>query len=146
MTNTKTYINAMFSLSPFAYLLSFMISILSESTVILTTMVIFVFVDLITGIWKSIKLKSTITSKALRSTLEKILGYFFVIILAKLFDETILMGDFVQVHVLVTSLIFLVEFKSVTENMSIITGNKIFIQIYSKVNELFNKKSDGKDK
>ncbi len=140
MSKTKIYITGLLTLKPMIYLLSFIIGVLSQSSLILMTMVTFVIVDLITGIWKSVKLKQKITSKALRSTIEKILSYFFVIILAKLFDEVVLNIDAIQVHTMVASLIFLVEFKSVTENMSEITGNKVFVQIYETVNKVFKSK------
>lgn len=140
MKNVYTMtLQSILSSSPVVYILSFFMSLLVQEKALFLTMIVFVFVDLITGIWKAFKIKDKITSKALRRTIEKLLTYFLVILLAKLFDEHVLQIKVVELHTIVAGIIFLVEFKSVTENMAEITGNKVFTKIYDVVEKLFDK-------
>lgn len=128
-----------------AYVFSFLFSMLIEEKAIIVATVMFIFVDLLTGLWKALKLKEKITSKALRRTIEKLISYLLVIMLAKILDKTIINIEAISLHTIVAGLIFLVEFKSVTENMGIITGNKIFSEIYSTVSQIIKRKPNDRN-
>jgi hypothetical protein len=87
---------------------------------------VLICVDLITGLWASLKRKRKITSRGLRRTIGKMLAYQLAIITAFVM-ETWLLPDVPMVKV-VSGLIGVTETKSVFENLSFITGVD-FIQL-----------------
>ena len=104
--------------------------------------IIFVLADLITGIWAALKRKEKLTSKGIRKTLGKLLSYLTIIMLVHLFERFIMETDYLHLVNIVTGVIVLAEFKSITENLESITGNKIFTKIYETVYNTFSKKKD----
>jgi phage-related holin len=104
--------------------------------------IIFVFADLITGIWAAKSRKEKLTSKGIRATLGKLLSYLMIIMLVHLFERFIMETNYLHLVNIVTGIIVLAEFKSITENLECITGNKIFTKIYKTVFSIFNKKKE----
>lgn len=88
---------------------------------------ILVAVDLITGVWSSVKNKIKIESHKLRKTVFKLLSYLSIVTLAALIDGAItaewrlsgFIGGFVAI----------VELCSIAENFGHITGNDLFEKI-----------------
>lgn len=133
---------AIFLMRPVAYVTSLFISWLSDSVELLIVMTIFVLLDLITGVWKVIKTQgfSHVTSIGIRRTIEKFIGYSFIIVLGLIIDKSIIELNWFSMIKIFTGLIVLAEFKSITENLTIITENKIFEKIFDFANKLFTKK------
>ncbi len=89
-------------------------------------------VDFVTGIWASVKRGEKITSAKLRSTVSKVLIYHIAIISGFLL-ERYLMDSLLPVAKLVASTIGIVEFKSIIENTTTITGKDIFSDLIKKL-------------
>lgn len=103
---------------------------------------IFVIVDFITGILASRKLSIPIRSKNMRATVTKFLCYFIIIVLAFFIQKEIIKYEWFEIMNIVAGLITLAEFKSITENMEVLTGNKIFTRIFKTINDIFKKKTE----
>ena len=106
--------------------------LLSPIRAALCTIVFIVLVDLILGILRSRKEQIKITSHKMRRTLIKLLCYLLVFIVSYVI-ELYLMPYF-QLSKIVASLIGLVEFKSIVENLSIISGGKLWKNLLNKIN------------
>lgn len=100
---------------------------------------IFVLADLITGLIASRKRKDKITSRGIRATLGKVFSYLTIIMLVHLFERFIMETNYLHLVNIVTGIIVLAEFKSITENLEDITGNKIFTRIYYTIYNTFKK-------
>lgn len=86
-----------------------------------------VIVDLLTGIWASRIRKISISSRRLRMSIRKMLGYFEIILLLFIIEKGF---DFeVGSYRFVGGFICFVEFISIMENTAIISGNNIFLSI-----------------
>lgn len=144
MTKLKSDILGIFLMKPFAYIVSLVGTWLIHSAELLLVMTIFVLIDLLTGVWKVVKSKgwSHITSMGFRRTIEKFVGYSMIIVLGLILDKSILNIDWFSLIKLFTGLIVLAEFKSITENLTEITGNKIFARIFEIASDLFKKKTN----
>lgn len=103
---------------------------------------IFVMVDFITGILASKKLKIPVKSKNMRATVTKFLCYFITIVLAFFIQKEIIKYQWFEIMNIVAGLITLAEFKSITENMEVLTGNKIFTKIFKTISDIFKKKTE----
>lgn len=98
---------------------------------ILTVVCCFIAVDLVTGIWASMVRDVKITSAGLRRGVAKAICYFLFILLAHAARESLSMDwDIVK---FAGGYLMATEGISVLENMSIITGNNVFIEILSVV-------------
>lgn len=96
-------------------------------------------IDLITGIWKSIKLNIPITANKIGLTVTKMVLYMFGIVCAYVVQHNIA-GDAIKVMLIFSTLISVREFKSIVENIEIITGSKIWDYIVEQVTNLLPKK------
>lgn len=85
---------------------------------------VIIFIDLVTGLWRAIKAKETISSGIMRRTITKFLVYQLAIITGFLI-ETYLLKD-IPITKLVSGVIGLVEAKSVLENLNDIYGGDLF--------------------
>lgn len=90
-----------------------------------------VILDLFTGIWKALKLEEKITSFRLRQTVTKGLGYMTAIVVAFILDR--LTESDTMVSRTVAGLIALVEAKSCSENLHVITGLNLWSAILAKI-------------
>lgn len=98
---------------------------------ILIAVICLIFVDLVTGIWKAVKLKEKISSAAMRRTVTKILVYNLAI-LSGFTVEAFLIPDLPLIK-LVSAVIGLVEIKSILENLNTISGQDIFKALIKKL-------------
>lgn len=106
--------------------------------ILIATMVV-ILIDLITGLWKALKIKEKIVkSAAMRRTISKIAVYNLAI-LSAFTIEMFLLSDMPLVK-LVSAVIGLVEIKSILENLNEITGADIFKQLLSKLGSDNDKK------
>lgn len=92
---------------------------------------VIVAIDLITGIWRAIKSKETITSSMLRRTVTKVFVYQIAIITGFILETYLLAG--IPVTKLVSSVIGLVEIKSILENLDDIYGGDLFKALLAKL-------------
>ena len=99
-------------------------------------------IDFITGILASKKLKIPVRSKNMRATVTKFLCYFITIVLAFFIQKEIIKYEWFEIMNVVAGLITLAEFKSITENMEVLTGNKIFTKIFKTISDIFKKKTE----
>jgi len=118
------------------------IAYLTPIWMIIFVIFIFVGVDFITGILASRKLKIPVKSKNMRATVTKLLCYFITIVLAFFIQKEIIKYSWFEIMNIVAGLITLAEFKSITENMEVLTGNKIFTRIFRTISDIFKKKTE----
>ncbi len=98
----------------------------------LATVLVLVVVDLITGIWASVKNKQPITSGGLKRSVGKLAVYESVLCLAFLVHQY-LTGDSFPADKIVAAMIGLVELKSCIENLEAITGEPILKVLIDKI-------------
>lgn len=106
------------------YLKYFSISILAIFAPIKAVMVtvgILIFGDLILGIWAASKRGENISSAAMRRTISKMFVYQLTIMTGFLL-EVYIMQSILPIAKLVAGVIGMVEFKSLLENATVITG------------------------
>lgn len=104
--------------------------------------------DMITGIWKSIKTDVPVTAKKIGITTEKMFAYMLGIICAYVVQHNIT-GDLIKVMLIFTSLISFREFKSIVENIEVITNTQIWGYIVKQLGSFIptkGLKTDSKDK
>lgn len=144
MKKIRIDILSIFMANPLAYALSLILSYLVQSAELLFVMTIFVLIDLITGIWKAVKNNGwkCVTSLGIRRTIEKFIGYSLIIVLGLIIDKSIVNLEWFSLIKIFTGLIVFAEFKSITENLTIVTENKIFAKIFEVANKIFTKKID----
>lgn len=102
---------------------------------------ILLIIDLITGIWKSLKQGHPITSKKLGDTIKKIIWYNVAIISAYLVQHVIAL-EAVKLMWFLAVLISVKEFKSIIENIEIITNTKLWDFLIRHITELFPEAKD----
>lgn len=98
----------------------------------LVATLVLILVDLITGLLAAHKSKEPITSAGIKRTVGKIVLYEVAICISFLV-QTYLTGDLLPASKLVTSLVGMVELKSVLENLDIISGTSLFQVILSRI-------------
>ncbi len=91
-------------------------------------MLVFVGVDLITGIVASNRRNIPRSSRRMRKSVKKLCGYLTVVLLAFLIEK-LLAADWLVAHRFVAAFICTVELLSILENLTVITGHPIFIKI-----------------
>jgi hypothetical protein len=94
--------------------------------------------DLFSGIGKAIKLKEKITAAKLRLSIIKFVYYSVGIIAAYQIDK--LMIDSLLLTKIISGYITLTEFKSLMENISILTGRDIWIAVKDQIVAIFKSK------
>ena len=100
------------------------IILLSPIKAALCAIIFIVLVDLILGIIRAKKQQIKITSNKLRRTLIKLLCYLLVFIVSYVLELYLI--PFIELSKIVASFIGLVEFKSILENLNIISGGKVW--------------------
>jgi hypothetical protein len=108
------------------------IAALAPIKMILITVGLLVFFDLITGIWAARRKGETLKSAAMRRTISKMLIYQLTVISGFLLEHYLLDG-LVPVSKLVGGVIGMVEFKSILENASTIAGEDIVTLVLSRL-------------
>jgi len=101
-----------------------------------------IFLDTITGIWKSLKLKKPITSRGLSQIVSKILLYEFTVMLFYCIDKFLvsdIVAQFFSIDMLTTKILSLVlvsiEVVSINENIKAIRG----VDLYTTLKLLFRR-------
>lgn len=84
-----------------------------------------IMLDFFTGIQKAKKLGEEITSKKMRPTITKGIGYMCAILAAHVFEHVI---PGLETMKIVSGLIAVIEVKSLDENVRVITGKSLFKQ------------------
>lgn len=109
-----------------SYTLASVIGFLEPINVLILWVLIFIAVDMIMGIWASIKEGNIITSSGLARTVQKFLMYSLTVILLEGID--VYMLTFIECYLakIGCTLICGIELYSVFENCYRITGNDVF--------------------
>lgn len=97
-----------------------------------TTVFVLIMADLVCGVLAARKRKEPITSSALRRTITKILVYESALLLAFL-AETYLIHGLIPVTTLVSSMIGIVELKSIYENIDTVSGGEMLKGVIAKL-------------
>lgn len=97
-----------------------------------TTVFVLIMADLICGILAARKRKEPITSAALRRTITKLLVYEVALLLAFL-AESYLIHGLIPVTTLVSSMIGIVELKSIYENIDTVSGGELLKSVIGKL-------------
>ena len=109
---------------------------------ILILIAFFILFDTATGIWKSIKTKTKVTSRGLSQIISKILLYEFCVILFFLMDKLLLsefIAQFFSIELLATKILALtlcsIELISINENIKAIRG----VDLWTSLKMLFRR-------
>lgn len=98
---------------------------------LLITTGVLILVDLITGIWSSIKRGEPITSAGLRRTLTKLFVYEAALMVAFLVEHY--MSDILPFVKMSSAMVSIVELKSVYENLNNISGADLLKSLIDKL-------------
>ena len=113
----------------------------------LITIYILLFIDLITGIYSKVFInKERLTSKRLKDTVLKFIGYSLAVYIGFQVDITWFADKSLVLAKIVAGYIMLTEFQSAIENLSIITGIDLWLMIKAKASAFFKTKIDAVDK
>jgi phage-related holin len=104
------------------------IAYLSPINMIFHAIWFLIAVDLLTGIWKSIKAGDRVRSSGLRATAEKFLFYTLSIVVVFIVDE-VFFNNSSHLASIIGAYIALTELLSIFENVAVITGHDIYIKI-----------------
>lgn len=85
--------------------------------------------DLISGLLASRIKKVPCSSRRLRQSIYKFLGYVGVIFLFYKFEKEVGIQEWICTYKLIAGFIFLTEVISILENLAVITGNKVFLRL-----------------
>lgn len=91
-----------------------------------------IFVDCVTGVWAAKTRGEKISSAALRRTVSKMVIYQMAI-LSGFLVEHYMISELFPISKLVAGAIGMVEFKSVLENSTVITGQDLFKSLIQKL-------------
>ena len=107
---------------------------------ILITVYLLLSFDLVSGITKAIKLKQKITAAKLKLSVIKFVYCSLAIIAAFQIDTTMIHPDSLLLTRIIAGYITWVEFQSLIENVSIITGRNIRMDVKDRFVDIFNLK------
>ena len=123
-------------------LMTITLSIFMPISGILILIAFFILFDTATGIWKSIKTKTKVTSRGLSQIISKILLYEFCVILFFLMDKLLLsefIAQFFSIKLLATKILALtlcsIELISINENIKAIRG----VDLWTSLKMLFRR-------
>lgn len=118
---------------------------------IFVLMIVFVAVDLITGLIASRRRQIPRSSRRLRKSVSKVLCYIAAVLLA-FWAEQVLQIEWFASHRYIAGFICVVDFISILENLAVISGNSIFLKIIklirgkasqdNVIDEIINEKND----
>ena len=113
-------------------LLLSILAILAPVKAVMMTVGVLIVADFVFGIWAAKKRGEAITSRKMGASISKALVYQVAVITAFLV-ERYLMEGFMPVTKIVSSMIGIVEIKSLYENCGEILGQPVFRAIYEKI-------------
>jgi sugar phosphate permease len=108
------------------------VAALAPIQMVLITVGVLVFIDMITGMWAASKRGENINSAAMRRTISKMLIYQLTVISGFLL-ETYILNGLLPVTKIVAGVVGMVEFKSILENASTVAGEDIVSLILEKL-------------
>jgi hypothetical protein len=108
------------------------LSVFAPIQAVLTTVLVLVLGEFVTGVWAAFKRGEKITSKGFRRSALKFAAYEVALLLGFL-AETYLIGPSIPVVKLLGSLIGLSELKSILENLNSLSGDSLFKQIIDRL-------------
>ena len=97
------------------------------------------FVDLLTGVWKSIKNGKRLTSSGLRSTVEKVFFYSLSIVVLWVVDKTFF-NSCIHLPEIIGGYVALTEVISIFENIAEITGQDFYLKVQNLIKETITNK------
>jgi phage-related holin len=109
---------------------AFLISYFTPAIPLMLAIGFFLISDFVTGIMAAKKRGEQITSKKMRPSVTKGIGYMIAILVAMVFERHFLPGF--EVMKIVAGLIAFIEVKSLDENFRVITGKSLFKQFLKK--------------
>lgn len=89
-------------------------------------------IDLLTGLWKAIRVKEAVTSRRLRDTIAKLVPYLLALLSGFAADHILGTADPIVTRVVGAGLA-LIEIKSVGENLAAITGTDLLAAAVDKL-------------
>lgn len=107
------------------------VSILAPVGHVLTTMILFIFADLLFGVWASYRRKEPITSAGLRRTVSKLFVYDITVVLAFWAEKSLSLP--IPITSLVSGMVALTELKSILENVNSIGGGDLLKSIIARL-------------
>ena len=107
---------------------------------ILITVYLLLSFDLISGITKAVKLRQKITAAKLKLSVIKFVYYSLAIIAAFQIDTAMIHPDSLLLTRIIAGYITWVEFQSLIENVSLITGRNIWMEVKDRIIDIFNLK------
>lgn len=116
-----------------------MLAVLAPVKMVIITVGILIFADLIMGMWAAHKRGEIITSAALRRTITKMLVYQTCVITGFMLEKYLLGGS-IPVIKLIGGVIGVVEFKSIIENANTVLGMDLFKEIIARLGSSNDKK------
>lgn len=93
--------------------------------------------DLVVGLWKAIKIGQRIRSRRLSDTITKLLLYQLAIMSGFLI-ETFIISELIPVTKLISTVVAIIEFKSIIESIEAVTGK----DLWSKIKTIIGRKSE----
>ena len=114
------------------------ISYFSPVKDIVHVMLIFILVDFLSGIWASRKLGEKLKSKKFRKTLTKFLWYTIALILSFMMEKTFNLS-WANLSAIIGGFICFIELKSIFENITVITGEPVFMRILNIIKKMGSK-------
>jgi phage-related holin len=110
--------------------IAFLVSYFSPAFHLMLAIGFFIICDMVTGIMAAKKRGEEITSKKMRPTVTKGIGYMIAILVAHVFEQHFIQGF--EAMKIVAGLIAFIEVKSLDENFRVITGKSLFKQFLKK--------------
>lgn len=101
-------------------------------------------VDMVTGIWKSIKIGGlkAFSSRKARRSIVKIVAYLLAVISTYGLEIVIFNSPGSYLTKGIAASIALIEIASLFENLATITGNPIFLKMFDSISTYFNRNKD----
>lgn len=112
----------------FDIIIIYMVTYFSPTFSVLMGISFLVLIDFITGMVAAHKRGEAITSRKMRPTITKGMGYMFAILAAHIFQRHFLQE--IEVMKIVSGLIAFIELKSLDENLKDMTGKSLFKQFF----------------
>lgn len=129
--------------NPFILVFSVIAAYFAPLSGIALAFIVLLAMDFITGIWAAKSRGERIRSHIARQkTLQKVIGYSSMILISFIIQKEIFIYDWAKLVWVVTSILAIVELKSICENFEDITGRKVFSRIYKNIENIFKKNTE----
>jgi hypothetical protein len=111
-----------------------LIVMLAPLKAIIVAIAVLVLIDTITGIMAAVKSKDPITSSRMKRVISKMFLYYSATVVGFI-ASTYLVDGALPLEKMITTLIGVVEVKSILENLDIISGGSMFKNILNKLDK-----------